>query len=117
MHPPATLLLGPAVALAVVGLLAVLSRWTFGERRARGNKRPGSAYDVPDYGLLVPVTRALPRAEAQWRRDRLALHGIRVTIAPAGPGYDAAGRPWPPDATHVLVFPDDEPLARALLPR
>lgn len=102
-------LLAPVFAALVLGGLVLLTRWVFGTRGVR-RVRP-----LPDYGLLVPVARLADRAAAEDLRARLLAHGIRGTVVPAGKGYDAQGRPWPPDAAHLLVFPDDVERARALL--
>ena len=105
---PAPLLAAPVLALLVALGLGALGRWIFGppKRRTPGNR--------PDYGLLVPATRALPHDEAARVHAVLAEHHIRATLAPAGKGYDATGRPWPQDATYLLVFPDDADRAREL---
>ena len=106
----ATVVAGPVVALAAAVGLGALARWAF----SPPGRKPGSSRH--DFGLLVPATRALPRTEAERIQSLLAGHGIRATIAPAGEGYDASGRPWPPGSVHVLVFRQDADRAREIAP-
>ena len=104
-----TAVAGPVVALAAAVGLGALARWAFSPpRRARGSRH--------DFGLLVPATRALPRTDAERIQTLLAGHGIRATLAAAGEGYDASGRPWPPGSVHVLVFRQDAERAREIVP-
>lgn len=95
-------LYGPVVALAVVGLLALLLRWTFrrGSSLVAPPPRPGAP---DDYGLLVPVASPSTFAEAEVIRARLVGHGVRATLAPTT------------DGPRVLVFRDEARVARALL--
>ncbi len=93
---------GPLVALAAVILLIFLLRWTF----RRGHSliaRPIRPGDPDDYGLLVTVATAENFVEAELIRMRLVQQGVRATLAPttAGP--------------RVLVFPQEERAARAIL--
>ncbi len=93
---------GPVVAFAVVGLLALLLRWTF--RRGTSLVAPRPKAGAPDdYGLLVAVASPPSFAEAELIRARLAAQGIRATLAPTTEG------------PRVLVFPDEARTARALL--
>lgn len=84
-------------------------RWTFGTRGVR------RVMQRPDYGLLKPVVRTDTVEAAEIIRDRLGEAGLRATVAPAGAGLTAAGRPWPATARVVLVFPADVAAARNLL--
>jgi hypothetical protein len=93
---------GPIMAFAAVGVLIALLRWTF--RRGRSVvARPPRAGGPTDYGLLVAVAEPGSFAEAELVRRRLLGHGIRATLAPTT------------DGPRVLVFPAEEPAARALL--
>jgi hypothetical protein len=95
---------GPIVAFAVVGLLALLLRGTF----SRGHSlvaRPPRIGAPGEYGLLVEVAAPATFAEAELIRSRLAGSGVRATLAPTTQG------------PRVLVFPDEERVARALLRR
>ena len=93
---------GPVVAFAVVGLLALLLRWTFRRGGSLVQSRPRVG-EPEDYGLLVPVAAPATFAEAELIRARLVGQGIRATLAPTTQG------------PRVLVFPDEERTARALL--
>ena len=92
----------PLVALAVVGLLVLLLRWTFGHGKSLVTRRPVSGAPG-EYGLLVVVSEPASFDEAEVQRRRLADAGIRATLAPTTEG------------PRVLVFPEDEGVARALL--
>jgi hypothetical protein len=93
---------GPVVAFAVVGLLALLLRWTFRRGGSLVAPRPRVG-DPDDYGLLVPVAAPPSFAEAELIRARLEGVGIRATLAPTTQG------------PRVMVFPDEARTARALL--
>lgn len=101
-------LAGLPVVFAVL-LLVLLCRWVFG---SRGVKK---VIERPDYGLLSPVARRGSAEQADDVRRRLADHGIRGTVAPAGKGFDARGVPWPTGSHVVLVFPADVERAMELL--
>lgn len=93
---------GLFVAGLTVGLLAVLLRWTF----ARGQSlvsRPVRSGGEGDYGLLVPVARFGSVIEAELIRSRLTGAGVQATVA------STTGGPC------VMVFADDERIARAVL--
>jgi hypothetical protein len=93
---------GPVVAFVAVGVLIALLRWTF--RRGRSVvARPARAGDPASYGLLVAVAEPGSFAEAELIRRRLVGRGVRATLAPTTEG------------PRVLVFPDEESAARALL--
>lgn len=101
-------LLGPVAALIAVGVLILLSRWTFGSgRQPRVRLR-----DVgpEDYGLLVPVATVRSREDADMLQELLAEAAIRATIVPAAP---SAGRPGA--GYSLLVFPAAAAPARTLL--
>jgi len=98
--------LGPVLAVVVVCLLAVLSKWIFGTGRTRTAARtvtrpPGTA----DHGLLKPVAELPDRAAGTALRAVLSDAGIRSTL-----GIRRDGR------VQVLVFPADEDRARRLVP-
>ncbi|MGQ0773444.1 MAG: hypothetical protein ACT4NY_03345 [Pseudonocardiales bacterium] len=100
-------LLGPLLALLVVGLLGGLLRWTYGTHRQHvAPPTEGSADDEGDLGLLREVA-VVPSAEAADVLRILAADGIRATVRPT---TDDVGR-------RILVFAEDEPAAHALLSR
>lgn len=93
---------GPVVALAVVGLLALLLRWAFGPAASlvAPPPRPGP----PDaYGLLVPVAQPTDDANGAALRALLARAGVRAALVPTR------------DGLRLMVFPDDVSRARRLL--
>lgn len=97
-------LLGPLLALLVVGLLAGLLRWTYGTHRQ--HVAPPVESDDQDFGLLREVA-VVPGAEATDVLRILAADGIRATVRPTA---DNLGR-------RVLVFVEDEPIAKLVLSR
>jgi hypothetical protein len=90
------------MALCVVGVLALLLRWTFshGSSLVERPVRPGQE---GDYGVLVPVAEPGSVIEAELLRRKLIDAGIRATLATTTQG------------PRVLVFPDEARTARALL--
>jgi hypothetical protein len=101
-HGGYSLVYGPLVALAALGLLMLLLRWTF--RRGHSLVAPRPRAGAPDdYGLLVPVAAPATFAEAELIRARLVGQGLRATLAPTTEG------------PRVLVFADEARMARALL--
>ncbi len=89
---------GPVVAVVVMVLLVLFTRWAFGSGYGRERRnRP------KDDGLLVTVATLSRRESALALRAVLSDAGIRSTIrSPAPPFAD------------VLVFPEDADRARAL---
>jgi hypothetical protein len=97
---------GPVIAIVVVCVLAVLSKWVFGSGRrhtaARSLVPPGVQIDT---GLLRAIADLPDRAAAAALRAVLSDAGIRSTV-----GVRRDGR------VQVLVFPADEERARRLVP-
>jgi hypothetical protein len=93
---------GPGVALLVVGLLAVMLRWTFshGSSLVERPARPGHE---DEYGALVAVAAPGSMVEAEMLRLTLVDAGIRATATRTV------------DGPRVLVFPEEARTARALL--
>ncbi|UGQ14252.1 hypothetical protein LO772_12045 [Yinghuangia sp. ASG 101] len=99
-----TYLLTPLIGFAVVGLLALLLRWTFGRGRSLVPRTPRKG-SPDDYGLLVEV--ASPADPAHGRRlcRVLSTDGIRSTLVETT------------DGPRVMVWPPDEEAARLTLAR
>jgi hypothetical protein len=89
-------------SLLVVALLVLLLRWTFssGQSLIRGSGRAGHP---EEYGLLVAVAEPPTYVEGELLRRRLVADGIVANLAQTL------------DGPRVMVFPDDEARARALL--
>jgi hypothetical protein len=97
--------LGPLVtALAVVGLLILVTRWVF--RPSRPNVRPRRPVDASDadLGLLIVVLSGVSRQHVAARRAVLAEAGIRSSISARRDG-----------TVDVLVFAADVEKARIVL--
>ncbi|RBY96594.1 hypothetical protein DQ237_08175 [Blastococcus sp. TF02-8] len=87
---------GPLVAVVVLGLLVLFTRWAF-------STRAPSAPDPADDGLLTRVATLGRRESALQLRALLSDAGIRSTVR-----FPAA------DRADVLVFAEDADRARAL---
>jgi hypothetical protein len=95
-------LMGPAVAFAVLAVLAVFMRWAFGTGYGR-DKRGRAPAPPADDGLLTTIATLSRRESALALRAVLSDAGIRSTVrCPA------------PHRADVLVFPEDAPRARSL---
>lgn len=89
---------GPAIAMAMLAVLALFLRWAFASSTPKATKRP-SAED----GLLTRVATLTRKDSALALRAVLSDAGIRSTVRfPA------------PHRADVLVFPEDADRARAL---
>jgi hypothetical protein len=109
-------LVGPLVAFAVVGVLALILWWTFGRDgdplvgvpvaaiREPGQQDGAPADEHEDYGLLRPALVADDLTSAGRVRAQLAEAGIRATLST---GLD--GR------TRVLVFGEELDRARRVV--
>lgn len=93
---------GLLVAGLTLSVLAVLLRWTFSRGQSLVSRPIRSAAEG-DYGLLVPVARFGNVVEAELIRSRLTGVGVRATLASTRSGLC------------VMVFADDERIARAVL--
>jgi hypothetical protein len=90
-------LVGPAIAFAVLALLSLFMRWTFGT--GYGRQRPAP----PEDELLTRIATLSRRESALALRAVLSDAGIRSTVrCPAAHRAD------------VLVFPEDADRARAV---
>lgn len=90
---------GPIVTIVALALLAWLLRWTFTSGKSVVVRKAKSG--APDqYGLLVPVSLAVNRAEAVKQATMLEDHNIRCTIAETT------------DGIRLMVFPHDVDAAR-----
>ena len=98
-------LFGPLVAMAVVGLLALVLRWVVPNRPSAADPARLEAVKRRDYGLLVAVAAARDEVEAEFVRATLARFGIRTTLARTDGGL------------RVMVFPEDAARARSVLHR
>lgn len=93
---------GPLVAIAAIAVLVLLLRWTFGRGHSLVS-RPARRGAENEYGLLVAVAAPSTFVEAELIRARLVAAGLRATLAPTTTG------------PRVMVFPNEEKVARALL--
>lgn len=94
--------LAPAIALVVVGALALVLRWAFG-RGGTVVARPARPGHEADYGLLVAIATPTSYVHAERLREPLDTADIRVTVAQTR------------DGLRLMVFAQDEQRARDLL--
>lgn len=91
------------ISILIVGVLALLLRWAFsGRRTSLVERRPGVG-DPAEYGLLVPVAAPGNFVDGEIARRRLQDAGLRASLVATS------------DGPRVMVFPEDEKTARALL--
>jgi hypothetical protein len=95
-------LVGLLLSLVMLGLLVLALRWTFAKGHSVVARKP-RAGRADEYGLLVVVSEPGTFVEAEVDRQRLTAAGLRATLAPTT------------DGPRVLVFPEDERTARAVL--
>lgn len=100
----ASFLVGPLIAFGVVGILVLLLRWTFRSGVSVVAKRPKPGTD-DEYGLLVPIASPGTYVEGEIMRRTLEDAGVRATLTQTLSG------------PRLMVFPDDEAKARALIER
>ncbi|SDO21218.1 hypothetical protein SAMN05660199_01531 [Klenkia soli] len=91
-------LVGPGIALVVLGILAVFLRWAFASSTPKVTRRPAA-----EDGLLTRVATLSRKESALALRAVLSDAGIRSTLR-----YPA------PHRADVLVFPEDAARARQL---
>ncbi|MDQ3629518.1 MAG: hypothetical protein M3419_12055 [Actinomycetota bacterium] len=68
----------PLATTVLIGLLALLLRWAYGNRGGRGAVKPGSA---GDHGLLVPMTTVRDPEQAASMVAALNASGIRASLS------------------------------------
>jgi hypothetical protein len=93
-------LVGPAIALAALGVIILICRWVFATPARPAVRLPETG---GDFGLLEPVSTVRTADDAQMLRELLRSEGIRSTVTEAEAGYA------------VLVFARDARRARDLV--
>jgi len=91
--------------LAMMAVLALALRWTFGAGRDQPGPRVPDPDDPTGDGLLEEVSRVPTEPAARVLRDRLLGAGIRATVGRVDGAY------------RLLVFRDDLVDARVVLSR
>lgn len=95
-------LFGPLVAVAMVGLFALILRWAF----SRGSSLVAAAPKqgtTEEYGLLVPIATPATFIEGELLRRRLEDGGVRANLVSTL------------DGPRLMVWPQDETRARSAL--
>jgi hypothetical protein len=90
------------ISFAVVGVLILLLRWTYGSGKSLVARPPRSGRPE-EYGLLVPVAAPEDQAEARRLAALLRSAGLRYTLARTS------------DGLRLMVWPGDVPAARKAL--
>ena len=95
----------PAVALAAIGVLVLVLRWGFSGSTTRASlvTRHPRIGSPADYGLLVPVAVPESYVEGEQLRRHLEEHGLRASLVITN------------DGPRVMVWPEDEQRARAVI--
>ncbi|MGQ0464049.1 MAG: hypothetical protein ACT4QG_01895 [Sporichthyaceae bacterium] len=87
----------------MVGLLILVLRWAYSDRKDSLLARRTKTGSESEYGLLVVVARPADANAGEAQRRRLAAAGIRGTLAPTTNGL------------RLMVFPAEEARAREVL--
>jgi hypothetical protein len=92
------------IAISVLGVLVLLLRWAYGGsgRSSLVERRPAVGRSS-EYGLLVAISAPGTYVEGEMSRQRLEEAGIRATLVTTA------------DGPRVMVFREDETVARQLL--
>jgi hypothetical protein len=93
----------PIVAFAVIGVLVLVLRWAYSDRKDSLLATPTQRGKPTDYGLLVPVAAPQSQSAGVRARQQLEEAGIRATLTRTESGL------------RLLVFPDDLDAARRIL--
>jgi hypothetical protein len=92
------------IAVVVLGVLMLLLRWAYsGDRRGSLVERKPKAGHSNEYGLLVAIAAPGNYIDGELSRARLEEAGIRATLVTTV------------DGPRVMVFREDEAVARRLL--
>lgn len=94
-------LVAPLLALVVVGLLALVLRWTYGN--SGGQRTPPKPGSAGDHGLLMPMMTLRDPERASRLVATLQAEGIRASLS------------GPPGRQLLLVWPTEVQRAAALL--
>jgi len=94
----------PAVVLGTIAVLVLILRWASpgSPNRSLVARHPRSG-PPDDYGLLVAVSAPGTYVEGEIQRRTLEDHGLRASLVVTN------------DGPRVMVWPEDEQRARALL--
>jgi len=93
---------GPVLAIIGVGVLILVLRWA---HRPGGSlvERPVQPSTDDDYGMLVAIAQPPNYADGERLRRTLVDSNIRATLA------------FTVDGPRLMVWPEDEAIARAVL--
>jgi hypothetical protein len=94
----------PAVALGTIAVFAAILWWASGSSRNTSLVARHPKAGAPDeYGLLVPVAAPETYVEGEMQRRTLEDHGLRAILVNTN------------DGPRLMVWPEDEQQARAVL--
>jgi hypothetical protein len=94
---------GPFTAFIAVGILVILLRWAFSNKKTSVVAAPAKPGSQDEYGMLVPIASPAIYIDGELLRRRLEEAGIRANLATTL------------DGPRVLVWPTDEQRARDVL--
>jgi hypothetical protein len=96
-------LFGPLVAFLGLGLMVIFLRWAHSKKKVSLIERPSHPSDPSDYGMLVPIAFPDNYAKGEILRRQLQDVGIKATLT------------FTVDGPRILVWPEDENIARQIL--
>jgi len=94
---------GPLVAFIAIGVLVLLLRWAFNNKKTSVVAAAAKPGNESDYGMLVSVASPANYIDGEMLRRRLEDAGIRANLATTL------------DGPRVMVWPTDEDKARRVL--
>lgn len=96
-------LFGPLVAFVALGILVLVLRWAFSNKRTSVVAAAPTPGAESEYGMLTPIASPANYIDGEILRRRLEDAGIRANLAATL------------DGPRVMVWPQDEQRARQVL--
>jgi hypothetical protein len=96
-------LFGPLVAFLGLGVMILILRWAYSNKKVSLIQRPVKPSDPSDYGILVPIAYPNNYAEGEILKRKLHQASIKATLT------------FTIDGPRILVWPKDEKIARQIL--
>lgn len=94
---------GPLLAFLGIGLMVMILRWAHSKKKVSLIERPTKPADPNDYGMLVPIAFPDNYAAGEILRSKLQASNIKATLT------------FTIDGPRILVWPEDENIARQIL--
>lgn len=94
---------GPIIAFLGLGLMIFILRWAHSNKKVSLIERPSKPSDPNDYGVLVPIAFPDDYATGEILKRKLQDSNIKATLT------------FTIDGPRILVWPEDENIARQIL--